>query len=287
VIRLCGSMAKRELREAMAGVAETDNEQSDRRRAVVATGRFVGEGFDAPGLDTMFLTLPVSWKGTVAQYVGRLHRTQQGKELVRVFDYADLNVPVFARMFDRRCKAYRQQDYSILLPASAIPGWPPDVPLPIEEKWKQTYAASVQRLIRDGVDVPLAELFVQVTTIEPLTNRQGADRARSASEAFLFRRLESLPQARGRFVLNARLSIPFRAQGSMEVDFLDTESQVVIELDGSHHFGDLEAYRRDRQKDYLLQEKGYCVLRFLAEDLGSHLNDVLDTVLRALAHVGH
>ncbi len=284
VIRLCGGMTKGDLREAMAGVAGTDDDRNGRRKAVVATGRFVGEGFDAPNLDALFLALPVSWKGTVAQYIGRLHRAQEGKELVRVFDYADLNVPMLARMFDRRCKTYRQQGYSVLLPASALPGWPPEVPLPIEERWKQTYTASVQRLVRDGVDVPLAELFVQVASIEPLGDRQGEDRARSASEAFLFRRLESLQQTRGRFALNARLPILFRAQSSMEVDFLDAESRLVIELDGAHHFGDLDAYRRDRQKDYLLQENGYCVLRFLAEDLGSHLNDVLDTILRALAH---
>jgi len=281
VISLCGGMAKKNLREALAGIAVTGD---DRQRAIVATGRFVGEGFDAPGLDALFIALPISWRGTVAQYVGRLHRVREGKDLVRVFDYADLNVPMLARMFDRRCRAYRQQGYSILLPASAMPGWPPEVPLPIEEKWKQTYAASVQRLVRDGVDVPLAELFVQVATFEPLGDRQGADRARSASEAFLLKRLESVPETKGRFALNARLPIPFRTHSSMEVDFLDEESRVVIELDGSHHFSDLDAYRRDRLKDYLLQENGYCVIRFLAEDLGSHLNDVLDNILRALAH---
>lgn len=276
-----GGMAKKKLQSARSEIVVPGG---GRRRAVVATGRFVGEGFDAPHLDCLFIALPVSWKGTVAQYVGRLHRAQDGKELVRVFDYADLNVSMLARMFDRRCKAYRQQGYTILLPASAMPGWPPEVPLPIDEKWKQTYAASVQRLIGDGVDIPLAELFVQVAAIEPVTDRHGADRAHSASEAFLFKRLESLPPTQGRFCLNVRLPIPFRGQGTMEVDFLDERSGVVIELDGAYHFGDLEAYRRDREKDYLLQENGYRVLRFLAEDLGSHLNHVLDTILRALAH---
>ena len=280
-IRVQGGMAGKNLQEALARIDAAEN---GRHRTIVATGRFIGEGFDAPGLDSLFIALPVSWKGTVAQYVGRLHRLKEGKDLVRVFDYADLNVPMLARMFDRRCRAYRRQGYSILLPASAMPGWPPEVPLPIDEKWKQTYTGSVQRLVRDGVDVPLAELFAQVATVEPLGDRRGADRARSASEAFLLKRLESLPQTKGRFRLNAQLPIPFRARGSMEVDFLDEQSRAVIELDGSHHFADLDAYRRDRRKDYLLQENGYCVMRFLAEDLGSHLNDVLDTILRALAH---
>ena len=66
----------------------------------------------------------------------------------------------------------------------------------------------------------------------------------------------------------------------MEVDFLDAENRLVIELDGPGHFRDRDAYRRDRMKDARLQERGYRVLRFLAEDLGGNLNHVLDEVLR-------
>jgi hypothetical protein len=280
-IRLRGGMSASDLQDALANINDAD---TAKRRAIVATGRFVGEGFDASALDALFVALPVSWKGTVAQYVGRLHRATAGKKRVRVFDYADLNVPMLARMFDRRCRAYRKQGYTVLLPASLIPGWPQDVPLPIDENWKQTYAASVQRLIRDGLDVPLAELFADLATLDPLNDKQGVDRARSASEAFLFKRLESLPETQDRFTLNARLPIPFRNRGFMEVDFLNQQDRLVIELDGARHFSDHDAYRRDREKDYLLQEGGYRIVRFLAEDLGSHINVVLDTILRAQAH---
>ncbi len=75
-------------------------------RIILATGKYVGEGFDDPRLDTLFLTLPISWRGTVAQYAGRLHRLYDGKREVRIYDYADLNVPMLARMFDRRCRGY-------------------------------------------------------------------------------------------------------------------------------------------------------------------------------------
>lgn len=278
-ISIKGGMSRKDSVQAFTRIAETG--QTGQPRAILATGRFVGEGFDLPELDTLFITLPVSWKGTVAQYVGRLHRVSKGKRLVRVFDYADLNVFILEKMFNRRCKTYRQQGYALLLPASAIPGWPADVPLPIEEKWKQTFSASVQRLVRDGVDTPLAELFVHVATMPSVEEKQGIDRARSASEAFLFRRLESLPETRGKFELNARLDIPFRGYRDMEVDFLDRNNHLVVEIDGSHHFQEKEAYRRDREKDFLLQERGFRILRFLAEDLGSHLNLILDTILRA------
>ena len=80
-------------------------------RTIVATGKFVGEGFDDAKLDTLFLTLPVSWKGVVNQYVGRLHRIHAGKIEVRIFDYVDQRVPRLARMFDKRLKRYRSLGY--------------------------------------------------------------------------------------------------------------------------------------------------------------------------------
>ncbi len=88
--------------------------------------------------------------------------------------------------------------------------------------------------------------------------------ARSATEAFLFRRLQTLSSTAGRFQLNTALPISFDGNGSMEVDFLDAEAKLVIEIDGPQHLASPEAYRRDRRKDMLLQEHGYFVLRFLA-----------------------
>jgi very-short-patch-repair endonuclease len=186
-------------------------------------------------------------------------------------------------MFDRRCKGYEAIGYSILLPASAVPGWPADVPLPVDPRWKQDYAASVRRLIRDGVDTPLANLFVSAVR-QHQPDAIGTARARSATEAFIYRRLETLPETVGLFRLNADLPIQFDGRGGMEVDLLCAEARLAIELDGDQHLDDPEAYRRDRRKDALLQESGYFVLRFLAQDVGKHLDDILDAILRTLAH---
>jgi superfamily II DNA or RNA helicase/very-short-patch-repair endonuclease len=280
LIVLRGGMGRKEIAEAAAKlVAIPEREQ----RVLLATGRYIGEGFDDPRLDTLFLTLPVSWRGTIAQYVGRLHRLHHSKREVRVYDYADLNVPMLARMFDRRCRGYEAVGYTILLPASAVPGWPACVPLPIDPQWKSDYAASVQRLIRDGADAPLANLFTQVA--RPFApEADGIDRARSATEAFLYRRLQTLPLTIGKFRLNAELPIPFDGNGSMEVDLLCVEAQLAVELDGAQHLDSPEAYRRDRRKDMLLQEHGYFVLRFLAEDVGKRLDHVLDAILRGMSH---
>jgi superfamily II DNA or RNA helicase/very-short-patch-repair endonuclease len=251
-------------------------------RIILATGRYVGEGFDDPRLDTLFLTLPVSWRGTVAQYAGRLHRLYDGKREVRIYDYADLDVPMLARMFDRRCRGYEAIGYTILLPASAVPGWPADVVLPSDPVWKRDYSGSVRRLIRDGVDTPLASLFVHTARPMP-EDAEGAARARSATEAFLYRRLDTLTETSGRFRLNVALPIPFDGFGTLEVDLLCADARVVIELDGGQHLADPVAYRRDRRKDQFLQENGYFVLRFLAEDVGKELDAVLDAILRVLA----
>jgi superfamily II DNA or RNA helicase/very-short-patch-repair endonuclease len=280
IITLRGGLGRKQIRAAMASLAQVPDNQP---RVLLATGRYIGEGFDEPRLDTLFITLPVSWRGTIAQYVGRLHRLHADKHEVQVYDYADLDVPMLARMFDRRCAGYEAVGYTLLLPASAVPGWPVEVPLPIDPEWKRDYSTSVRRLVQDGVDVPLANLFVHA--FRPVSpEAEGVARARSASEAFLYRRLQTLPSTANLFRLNAELPIPFDTKGRMEVDLLCEELHLVIELDGGQHLADAAAYRRDRRKDAALQQHGYFVLRFLAEDLGQHLDDVLDAIQRAAAH---
>ncbi len=149
--------------------------------------------------------------------------------------------------------------------------------------WKNEYAATVRRLVRDGVNSPLANLFVHVAQTPP-AGAEGVERARSATEAFLYRRLQTLPDTAGVFRLNVELPIPFDGWGHMEVDLLCADARVAIELDGGQHLADAEAYRRDRRKDLLLQENGYFVLRFLAEDVGKRLDAVLDAIVRTLSH---
>src|SRR3989442_430476 len=81
-------------------------------RLLIATGRYVGEGFDDARLDTLFLAMPVSWKGTLVQYAGRLQRLHPGKTEVRIYDYVDRDVPMLARMFEKRLRGYRAIGYA-------------------------------------------------------------------------------------------------------------------------------------------------------------------------------
>jgi superfamily II DNA or RNA helicase/very-short-patch-repair endonuclease len=278
VIVLRGGAGRRELQATSSRLASIP---LDEERVLLATGRYAGEGFDDARLDTLFITMPVSWRGIVAQYVGRLHRLNDRKREVLVYDYADLNEPMLARMFDRRCRGYEAVGYTVQVPASAVPGWPSDVALPVDPSWKSDHAASVQRLIGDGVDARLANLFVAaVKAIAPTA--EGEERARSAVEAFLYRRLQMLPATEGRFRLNAELPIMFGGEGRLEVDLLCPDARLAIELDGLQHLASSDAYRRDRLKDRVLQENGYFVLRFLAEDVSKRLDMVLDTIQRTL-----
>ena len=102
-----GKKQRRSIAEAIAAVPE------DAPRVILATGSYIGEGFDDARLDTLFLAMPIPWKGTLQQYVGRLHRLHDAKRVVRVYDYVDSNVPMLARMYARRLKGYSAIGYRI------------------------------------------------------------------------------------------------------------------------------------------------------------------------------
>ena len=82
-------------------------------RVLLATGRYIGEGFDDARLDTLFLAMPISWRGTLQQYVGRLHRLHDSKREVIVYDYVDGCVPVFSAMYSKRVRGYEAVGYKI------------------------------------------------------------------------------------------------------------------------------------------------------------------------------
>jgi superfamily II DNA or RNA helicase len=102
-----GKKQRRSIAEAIAAVPEGNP------RVILATGSYIGEGFDDARLDSLFLAMPISWKGTLQQYVGRLHRLHDAKRVVRVYDYVDSKVLMLARMYARRLKGYSVIGYRI------------------------------------------------------------------------------------------------------------------------------------------------------------------------------
>ena len=110
VFVLKGGMGKKQRRliaEAIAAVPEGNP------RVILATGSYIGEGFDDARLDSLFLAMPISWRGTLQQYVGRLHRLHDAKRVVRVYDYVDSKVLMLARMYAHRLKGYSAIGYRI------------------------------------------------------------------------------------------------------------------------------------------------------------------------------
>ncbi len=110
VFVLKGGMGKKQRRATAAALASVPENES---RVILATGSYIGEGFDDARLDTLFLAMPISWKGTLQQYVGRLHRLHDNKRFVQVYDYVDNYVPMLARMYERRLKGYAAIGYVI------------------------------------------------------------------------------------------------------------------------------------------------------------------------------
>ena len=113
VVSLVGADSAKEKRMTMEKLGNIPASES---LVIVATGKYIGEGFDYPRLDTLFLALPISWKGNIAQYAGRLHRDYAGKQEVRIYDYIDIRVPLCDSMYRKRLKGYASVGYGVTKP---------------------------------------------------------------------------------------------------------------------------------------------------------------------------
>ncbi len=110
IIVLSGGMGRKQRIKLMSQLKSVPEKDA---RLIIATGRYLGEGFDDARLDTLFLALPIAWRGTVAQYAGRLHRNYDLKSEVIIYDFVDEQVPVLAGMFRKRKNAYKAIGYKV------------------------------------------------------------------------------------------------------------------------------------------------------------------------------
>ncbi len=110
VIVLKGGMGRKQRLLIQDQIADVPDGEP---RVILSTGRYLGEGFDDARLDTLFLTLPISWRGTLAQYAGRLHREHDQKKEVIIYDYLDENVLLLSRMYEKRRRGYKALGYEI------------------------------------------------------------------------------------------------------------------------------------------------------------------------------
>ena len=203
---------------------------------------------------------------------------------MRIYDYADLNVPMLARMFDRRCRGYEAVGYTDPPAGQRHSG--------LARRRRASIGSGVEaRLLRQR---PPTRSRRRRCAARRACSSTPLDRCRQTPRASIGRAARPrrscigawrrLRRPRAGFRLNVTLPIPFDGLGRLEVDLLCADARVAVELDGAQHLADPVAYRRDRRKDQLLQENGYLVLRFLAEDVGKELDAVLDAILRALSN---
>ncbi len=181
-----GGMGKKQ-RDAVA--AEIGAVPEEQQRVILATGRYIGDCFDDARLDTLFLAMPISWRGTLQQYVGRLHRLHESKHVIRVYDYVDACVPVLNRMYDKRLRAYKSVGYTIA----------------------------------QSSDEQDAQADLRFAAIEQI-----AVRAAIAFEEARGWRVESVESDTRGFDLISRRSVPDISRGSIETRFIEVKGRAAV-----------------------------------------------------------
>ena len=154
----------------------------------------------------------------------------------------------------------------------------------------ESFTQTINDLAQLAPSAAMVEHFVSLaSSVSTRTSHAGDitaeddDQARSHAERLLFECLQRLPETKGLFRLNARLPVRF-GNTWLEIDLYCESHALAVEIDGYYHFQNVEAYRRDRRKDVLLQKQGYLIVRFLADDIVSQLEVILSTIKEALAH---
>jgi very-short-patch-repair endonuclease len=149
-------------------------------------------------------------------------------------------------------------------------------------QWRAGRRDRLAAMVDEGwIDVP--EPAPPTAEARPIAAPRVVLDARSVAEATLFEALEATPATAGRFRLNESLSVRF-GPAAAEIDLLSRGDRIAIEIDGFHHFGDLDCYRRDRRKDLLLQTQGFVVVRLLAEDVVRDVRSAVTAVNQVLAY---
>lgn len=233
VITLTGEKGVKETREALAKVAAAP---VDRPLTLIATGRYIGEGFDEPRLDTLFLAMPISWRGTLQQYAGRLHRLHEDKREVRIYDYIDVHVPMLEKMYHKRLAGYAAIGYK------TKPETAPDGTVDIIFDNTTFLPVYKNDLLNAGREILIVSPFVAKTRVSQMLPFLTASRAKG--------------QDRCRYETTRR----FSGKGSA------APGRVVVPTHGSGRAGDPQApysseVRDHRPQDHLVRERQPLELR--------------------------
>ena len=161
VILLSGKGTAKEKREILQELSQI---AASEPLILVATGKYVGEGFDLPRLDTLFLAMPVSWGGTLAQYAGRLHRNYEGKQEVLIYDYVDIRVPMLERMYHKRLSGYAAIGYTV---RGDQPGSEAENRIFSQEEYWTAFSADIQTA---GSEILVTSPYLHIAQVKRFLN---------------------------------------------------------------------------------------------------------------------
>ena len=214
---LTGEGTAREKRERIERVRST----TDARYAIVATGGYIGEGFDLPQLDTLFLASPYSFEGVITQYSGRLHRESEGKEDVIVYDYVDTSVPMLERMYKKRLKTYAKLGYEI---AEAGEAQGPGARIVAMSTWRAEFAAELSHA---GRSVIVSAPYANPKLVESLLPDIAGATARGIETRVVLRK----PRSEKSFALQSDIASVL-ADAGCEIEIADEPLTGIAIFDG-------------------------------------------------------
>ena len=245
VISVSGSMATLDKKQAFSLINTPEN-----KAVIISTGRFLGEGADIPYLDTLLVVAPVSWKGIVSQYVGRISREYNDKSEVCIYDYVDLSIPAFVSMYTKRLKTYKALGY---VAAGSIAG---PISGPIAGSIDKTTASD---------DLFKARSFYSETDIYPVLCTLIANTKHSI------------------VISSPRLEFNYGTTRIIEQLAIASSHGITIEIRTSTEYAQAEAIAKLRQSGISVRPSTSCYLKFATFDnqhflfgelnlLGSYIN---------------
>lgn len=256
---LTGDGTAREKRERVERVRSV----ADSHFAIVATGSYIGEGFDLPQLDTLMLASPYSWEGVITQYSGRLHRESEGKDDVVVYDYVDTSVPMLERMYKKRLKTYAKLGYEVTEETEARG---PGARIVAAMTWYSDLASEFACASREIV---ISAPYASPKTVELLTPAITDAITRGVKVRFMLRK----PKGEKSITLQARIVEELVGRGC-QVNICDMLLAGVAVFDGkSSWYGTLPLLASPKSDD--------CSLRIEGAEVAADLLAALENSLRS------
>ncbi len=256
-IELSGRLGVKDRKLALDRIRNLEDKD---KVVIVATGKLIGEGFDLARLDTLFMAMPISWKGRIAQYVGRLNREYEGKEEVLVYDYIDVHIPVLEKMYHKRLTGYRLVGYTIRSNQS-------DYRIGEGIYDANNHAANFEKDIEDArLSIVISSPYIQKKKIDRIKGELLKKYGNGIRVAICIKNLEEYSDS-ARISMH-RLASELRQQGIDVLQIENNQHKFAVIDNEIVWYGGVNLLGPNRQDD--------SVIRILSQELGDELAGVIE-----------